>query len=201
MKKHKVTIGIELIVFMMIIGTLVSYAAGSNPPSNGVKYTNNGQTTVQGALNDLYDKVGNTLPTRTPDTSVIAVGGSRTYAYGTYPRDFTVSCANRTCPSCPTCESQGYGQIKTDTFQVTSSSGKTINLGFKPRYLFITHANTGEGTLNWVYNADISTSYYSHGGSWKTLGQTGKYMLKINADGFTINNFSNTYTLRYVAII
>ena len=55
-KKHKVMIGIEVILLGMIIAIVGTNAASSNPPSNGVSYSKNNQTTVEGALNDLYNK-------------------------------------------------------------------------------------------------------------------------------------------------
>ena len=55
-KKHKVMIGIEVVLFCMLVAILGTNAASSNPPSNGVSYGGNNQTTVEGALNDLYNK-------------------------------------------------------------------------------------------------------------------------------------------------
>ena len=55
-KKHKVMIGIEVVLLCMIIAIVGTNAASSNPPSNGVSYSKNSQTTVEGALNDLYNK-------------------------------------------------------------------------------------------------------------------------------------------------
>ena len=54
--KHKIVIGCEVLLLCMMIGVLGTKAASSNPPSNGVSYNKNSQTTVEGALNDLYDK-------------------------------------------------------------------------------------------------------------------------------------------------
>ena len=55
-KKHKLMIGIEVILLGMILAIVGTNAASSNPPSNGVSYSKNSQTTVEGALNDLYNK-------------------------------------------------------------------------------------------------------------------------------------------------
>ena len=55
--KHKIVIGCEILLLCMMIGVLGTNAASSNPPSNGVSYSKNSQTTVEGALNDLYTKV------------------------------------------------------------------------------------------------------------------------------------------------
>ena len=54
--KHKIVIGSEILLLCMMIGVLGTKAASSNPPSNGVSYNKNSQTTVEGALNDLYTK-------------------------------------------------------------------------------------------------------------------------------------------------
>ena len=55
-KKHKVVIELEVVLLCMIIAILGTSATSSNPPSNGVSYSKNSQTTVEGALNDLYNK-------------------------------------------------------------------------------------------------------------------------------------------------
>ena len=55
-KKHKIMLGIEVVLLCMIVAILGTNAASSNPPSNGVSYNKNSQTTVEGALNDLYTK-------------------------------------------------------------------------------------------------------------------------------------------------
>ena len=54
MKKQKIMLLLEITLLIMIAGTIVSYAAGSNPPSDGVRYNS---TTVKAALDDLYEKV------------------------------------------------------------------------------------------------------------------------------------------------
>ena len=47
--KHKIVIGCEILLLCMMIGVLGTNAASSNPPSNGVSYSKNSQTTVEGA--------------------------------------------------------------------------------------------------------------------------------------------------------
>ena len=54
--KHKVMIGIELALLCIIVAILGTSAASSNLSSNGVSYSKNSQTKVEGALNDLYKK-------------------------------------------------------------------------------------------------------------------------------------------------
>ena len=89
-KKHKVMIGIEVILLGMIIAIVGTKAASSNPPSNGVSYSKNSQTTVEGALNDLYNKAnyGNASAGDILSGKTALVGGSK--VTGTMPdRRFT----------------------------------------------------------------------------------------------------------------
>ena len=83
-KKHKVMIGIEVILLGMIIAIVGTNAASSNPPSNGVSYNKNSQTTVEGALNDLYTKAdyGDAAASHILKGKTALVGGSR--VTGTY---------------------------------------------------------------------------------------------------------------------
>ena len=131
--KKSVMIGIGLTLFCIIAGTLVSYAAGSNPPSNGVKYTNNGQTTVQGALNDLYSKIDGSscLPSRTASTETLVAGGSKTYDAGSYAKGWTVSCANKTCPTC------GDGTSSNISNYNTVSGSGTVNASISVTNAFV----------------------------------------------------------------
>ncbi len=78
-KKHKVMIGIEVILLGMIIAIVGTNAASSNPPSNGVSYSKNSQTTVEGALNDLYTKAnyGNASAGQILSGKTALVGGSK----------------------------------------------------------------------------------------------------------------------------
>ncbi len=84
-KKHKVMIGIEVILLGMIIAIVGTNAASSNPPSNGVSYSKNNQTTVEGALNDLYNKAnyGNASAGQILSGKTALVGGSK--VTGTMP--------------------------------------------------------------------------------------------------------------------
>ena len=84
-KKHKVMIGIEVILLGMIIAIIGTNAASSNPPSNGVSYSKNNQTTVEGALNDLYNKAnyGNASAGQILSGKTALVGGSK--VTGTMP--------------------------------------------------------------------------------------------------------------------
>ena len=84
-KKHKVMIGIEVILLGMIIAIVGTNAASSNPPSNGVSYSKNNQTTVEGALNDLYTKAnyGNASAGQILSGKTALVGGSK--VTGTMP--------------------------------------------------------------------------------------------------------------------
>ena len=83
-KKHKVMIGIEVVLLCMIIAILGTNAASSNPPSNGVSYSKNSQTTVEGALNDLYNKAnyGNATASQILKGKTALVGGKQ--VTGTY---------------------------------------------------------------------------------------------------------------------
>ena len=78
-KKHKVMIGIEVILLGMIIAIVGTNAASSNPPSNGVSYSKNSQTTVEGALNDLYNKAnyGNASAGQILKDKTALVGGKK----------------------------------------------------------------------------------------------------------------------------
>ena len=78
-KKHKVMIGIEVILLGMIIAIVGTNAASSNPPSNGVSYSKNNQTTVEGALNDLYNKAnyGNASAGQILKDKTALVGGKK----------------------------------------------------------------------------------------------------------------------------
>ena len=96
----------------------------------------------------------------------------------------------------------GSGQkIKVDTFTNTSS-GVTINVGFKPRTLcMITSTNN---ILNY-YDENISTNNFYFGASGTTVsftalgGTKGSRLKSINDNGFTING-GNVATYNYVAI-
>ena len=54
--RHKIIIGIEVMVLSITVSLLGTNAASSNPPSNGVSYNKNGQVTVENALDNLYSK-------------------------------------------------------------------------------------------------------------------------------------------------
>ncbi len=86
-KKHKVMIGIEVILLGMILAIVGTNAASSNPPSNGVSYSKNSQTTVEGALNDLYNKAnyGNASAGQILSGKTALVGGSK--VTGTMPNN------------------------------------------------------------------------------------------------------------------
>ena len=84
-KKHKIMLGIEVVLFCMIVAILGTNAASSNPPSNGVSYGKNNQTTVEGALNDLYTKAnyGNASAGQILNGKTALVGGKQ--VTGTMP--------------------------------------------------------------------------------------------------------------------
>ena len=84
-KKHKIMLGIEVVLFCMIVAILGTNAASSNPPSNGVSYSKNNQTTVEGALNDLYTKAnyGNASASQILKDKTVLVGGKQ--VTGTMP--------------------------------------------------------------------------------------------------------------------
>ena len=84
-KKHKIMLGIEVVLFCMIVAILGTNAASSNPPSNGVSYGKNSQTTVEGALNDLYTKAnyGNATASQILKDKTALVGGKK--VTGTMP--------------------------------------------------------------------------------------------------------------------
>ncbi len=84
-KKHKIMLGIEVILLCMIVAILGTNAASSNPPSNGVSYGKNNQTTVEGALNDLYTKAnyGNATASQILKGKTALVGGKQ--VTGTIP--------------------------------------------------------------------------------------------------------------------
>jgi hypothetical protein len=84
-KKHKIMLGIEVILLCMIVAILGTNAASSNPPSNGISYGKNNQTTVEGALNDLYTKAnyGNASASQILKDKTALVGGSK--VTGTMP--------------------------------------------------------------------------------------------------------------------
>ena len=83
-KKHKIMLGIEVILLCMIVAILGTNAASSNPPSNGVSYGKNNQDTVEGALNDLYTKsnYGNATAAQILKDKTALVGGKQ--VIGTY---------------------------------------------------------------------------------------------------------------------
>ncbi len=78
-KKHKIMLGIEVVLLCMIVAILGTNAASSNPPSNGVSYGKNNQTTVEGALNDLYTKAnyGNATASQILKGKTALVGGKQ----------------------------------------------------------------------------------------------------------------------------
>ena len=84
-KKHKIMLGIEVVLLCMIVAILGTNAASSNPPSNGVSYNKNSQTTVEGALNDLYNKAnyGNASASQILKGKTALVGGKK--VTGTMP--------------------------------------------------------------------------------------------------------------------
>ena len=78
-KKHKIMLGIEVVLLCMIVAILGTNAASSNPPSNGVSYGKNNQATVEGALNDLYTKAsyGNATASQILKGKTALVGGKQ----------------------------------------------------------------------------------------------------------------------------
>ncbi len=121
-KKHKVMIGIEVILLGMILAIVGTNAASSNPPSNGVSYSKNSQTTVEGALDDLYNKanygtasagqilsgktalvggskVTGTMPSKNGSSKATKVSGNASnlymvFPYGYYPAETHFSTTN-----------------------------------------------------------------------------------------------------------
>ena len=96
----------------------------------------------------------------------------------------------------------GGGQkIKIDTFTNTSS-GVTVDVGFKPKVLCM--ATSVNNILNY-YDENISTTrfYFGASGSPVTLtalgGTNGSRLKSINDNGFTING-GNVATYNYVAV-
>jgi hypothetical protein len=83
-KKHKIMLGIEVVLLCMIVAILGTNAASSNPPSNGVSYGKNNQATVEVALNDLYTKAnyGNATAAQILKGKTALVGGKQ--VTGTY---------------------------------------------------------------------------------------------------------------------
>ena len=117
-RKHKVMIGIEVVLLCMILATLSTNAASSNPPSNGVSYSKNSQTTVEGALNDLYNKAnyGNATASQILKGRTALVGGKQ--VTGTYE-----------APTCPTLNSQTPGDAKPENIdegKIAWVNGKKI---------------------------------------------------------------------------
>jgi hypothetical protein len=88
-RKHKIMLGIEVVLFCMIVAILGTNAASSTPPSNGVSYSKNNQTTVEGALNDLYTKAnyGNASASQILKDKTALVGGSK--VTGTMPNNLS----------------------------------------------------------------------------------------------------------------
>ncbi len=78
-KKHKIMLGIEVVLLCMIAAILGTNAASSNPPSNGVSYNKNNQATVEVALNDLYTKAnyGNATASQILKGKTALVGGKQ----------------------------------------------------------------------------------------------------------------------------
>ncbi len=78
-KKHKIMLGIEVVLLCMIVAILGTNAASINPPSNGVSYGKNNQATVEGALNDLYTKAnyGNASASQILKDKTALVGGKQ----------------------------------------------------------------------------------------------------------------------------
>jgi hypothetical protein len=78
-KKHKIMLGIEVVLLCMIVAILGTNAASGNPPSNGVSYNKNSQTTVEGALNDLYTKAnyGSATASQILKGKTALVGGNK----------------------------------------------------------------------------------------------------------------------------
>ncbi len=90
-KRHKIMIGIEVVLLCMIIATLSINAASMSPPSNGVSYNKNNQVTVQNALDDLYTKAnyGNATASQILKGRTALVGGKQ--ITGTYVAPTLVS--------------------------------------------------------------------------------------------------------------
>ena len=165
---------LEITLLIMIAGTIVSYAAGSNPPSDGVRYNS---TTVKAALDDLYEKVGNagcsSWSTRTPDTSMIAVGGKRTYLSGIYPSNFTVSCENKICPSCP---SGTNISLSNNDFKAegTYTSATTINIS-KPNNFGSSYTLIVFMAKDSRHSSTFSVSNATQQGSFETTTSVNSY--------------------------
>ncbi len=82
--RHKIIIGIEVMILSITVSLLGTNAASANPPSNGVSYNKNGQVTVQNALDDLYNKAnyGNATASQILKGRTALVGGKQ--VTGTY---------------------------------------------------------------------------------------------------------------------
>ena len=120
----------------MMIGVLGTSAASSNPPSNGVSYSKNSQTTVEGALNDLYTKAssGNATAAQILKDKTALVGGKK--ITGTMPS-------------------------KNGSSKATKVSGNASNLymvfpyGYYPAE---THFSTGNSSEVYASNADVASA-------------------------------------------
>ena len=135
-KKHKIMIGMEVVLLCMIIAIIGTNAASSNPPSSGVSYSKNNQTTVEGALNDLYTKAnyGNATASQILKDKTALVGGKK--ITGTMPS-------------------------KNGSSKATKVSGNASNLymvfpyGYYPAE---THFGTGNSSEVYASNADVASA-------------------------------------------
>ena len=98
-------------------------------------------------------------------------------------------------------------KFATGTFNCTSSI-TTVNLGFRPRALYImrggstSYPNAGySGTMHMYFEDASSTEVYEINGSGKyTIGnKTSGAIRSITNNGFTFGTTQNTYGCRYFA--
>jgi hypothetical protein len=132
----------------MIVAILGTNAASSNPPSNGVSYGKNNQTTVEGALNDLYTKAnyGNASASQILSGKTALVGGKQ--VIGTMP----------TMKKVATDKISGVNVGHANALRVDYSSDSSDS---NEKFLFYSiPQNTYTGDIAWVRatNADVASA-------------------------------------------
>ena len=182
--KHKIVIGCEVLLLCMMIGVLGTKAASSNPPSNGVSYNKNSQTTVEGALNDLYTKAdyGDAAASHILKGKTALVGGSK--VTGTYEAPSLASQTSATA---------GAGDILKDktayvngnkiTGSMTNRGAVTETVSPGGTYTIPEgyHNGSGKATCStcesegyykyYYFNKDatVKESYVAYDGSWRRM--------------------------------
>lgn len=162
----------EIISFIAGLALASSVAVYATIVTSADKVSYN-STTVDLALNDLYNRTDLTSQTPANATAADILSGKTAWVNG---KQINGAFAY----------GKGY-TWKTDTFSTTANETKNIVLGFTPTYFYITGVNASNGGgSSFIYDSSVSTTHFT------TIGATTSTVKIGEGSGSTIKSIGTT---------